>query len=81
MFFSSNYSVLYSFDNNDEMAKSIIFLFAYYLIDKQMVSLKIPLSKVEVGQAFLETIFPKGNENIPLQMVMNITENSSSNSE
>ena len=56
------------------MAKSIIFLFAYYLIHKHMVSFKIPLSKLEVGQAFLETIFPKGNENIPLQMAMSITE-------
>ena len=49
-------------------------MLAYNPLDKHMVSFKIPLSKLEVGQAFLETIFPKGNENIPLQMAMSITE-------
>ena len=54
--------------------QSYIVMLAFKLIDKQMVSFKIPLSKLEVGQASLETIFPQGNENIPLQMAMSITE-------
>ena len=54
--------------------QSYIVMLAFKLIDKQMVSFKIPLSKLEVGQASLETIFPQGNVNIPLQMAMSITE-------
>ena len=47
--------------------QSYIVMLAFKLIDKQMVSFKIPLSKLEVGQASLETIFPQGNEIYPFK--------------